>query len=276
MYGPETFSAETAYDPITDTRRQFDTYYNQNPDLEAEESTSWSLGLNWEYADGHSVDIAYYDVSVKNVITQPSTQSLFYADASGAVWDPEGTRVERTPSGNVLGVYSFATNQDELHVAGIDFQMHSNFDTFMGLWGLNLFWSHQLEFEQNAYFGGGFQDTAGFYQQPSDRAQASVIWDLGDWGMDLIANYIGPHSAQDNLNPDTFALEKDGPDLDSWTTFDLAFRWNGGAWGQFKVGANNVTDEDPVLDIQGKYADGFPNLYDAIGRVYFVEWRKEF
>ena len=276
MYGPETFSAETAYDPVTDTRRQFDTYYNQNPDLEAEESESISLGLNWEFLPGHAFDIAYYDVTVENVITQPSTQSLFYADAFGQMWDPNHTRVERSGTGNVQAVYSYATNGDKLQVTGIDFQWNSLFDTSFGMWALNAFWSHQLEYKVNAYFNGGFQDTAGFYLQPQDRAQGSIIWDLGDFGVDIILNYIGEHSEEDNLDQTTGVLTTSSNNLDSWTTMDMAFRWDGGAYGQFKIGANNVTDEDPVLDIQGKYADGFANLYDAIGRVYFIEYKKAF
>jgi iron complex outermembrane receptor protein len=276
MYGPETFSAETAYDPVTDTRRQFDTYFNQNPDLEAEESESISLGINWEFLPGHAFDIAYYDVTVDNVITTPSTQSLFYADAFGQTWDPNHTRVERSGTGNVQAVYSYSTNGDKLQVTGIDFQWNSLFDTSVGMFSLNAFWSHQLEYKVNAYFGGGFQDTAGFYLQPQDRAQGSAIWDLGDFGIDLIINYIGEHSEEDNLDQSTGVLTTSKNNLDSWTTMDMAFRWDGGQWGQFKIGANNATDEDPVLDIQGKYADGFANLYDAIGRVYFIEYKKAF
>jgi iron complex outermembrane receptor protein len=276
LYGPSTFSAVSAYDPISDTTRQFDTYYYTNPDLEAEESTTWSVGLNWEYFDGHSLDIAYYDVTIENVITVPTTQSLFYADAAGVQWDPEGTRVERRANGNVRQVHSYGTNIGEISVNGIDFQAHSTFDTFMGFWSLNLFWSHQIEFNQPAYYTGANQDTAGFNLQPTDRAQGSIIWDMGDWGADLIVNYLGPHSEQDNINIDTLTLETSSTDLDSWLTFDVAFRWNGGEWGLFKLGANNVTDEDPVLDYQGKYGNGHDNLYDAIGRVYYIEYTKSF
>jgi iron complex outermembrane receptor protein len=277
LFGPETFSAVSAYDPISDSNRQFDTYYYTNPDIEAEESETWSLGLNWEYLDGHSLDIAYYDVTINNVITVPSTQSLFYADAAGVQWDPNHTRVVRSPSGNVREVHSYGTNIGELAVNGIDFQLHSYFD--MGAGGgldLNQFWSHQLENIQPAYYTGANQDTAGFNLQPQDRAQGSIIWNLGDFGVDLIINYLGKHSERDTINLDTLVLETSSVDLDSWTTADLSFRWDGGDWGLFKIGANNVTDEDPVLDRRGKYGNGHPSLYDAIGRVYFVEYTKQF
>ncbi len=276
LYGPETFSAETAFDPVTGTRRQFDTYYNQNPNLEAEESESISLGLNWEFIEGHSFDLAYYVVKVDNVITQPSAQSLLYADAFGQVWDPSSTSVERSPTGNVQRINSYAINGDKLQVSGIDFQWNSRWSTGFGYFAANLFVAHQLEYKQNAYFNGGFQDVSGFYLQPADRAQGSLIWDMGDFGIDLIVNHIGEHSEEDNLDQATGVLTTSDKNLDSWTTADLALRWEGGQWGQFKIGANNVTDESPVLDIQGKYADGFANLYDAIGRVYFIEYKKTF
>lgn len=275
MYGPETFSAETAYDPISDARRQFDTYYSVNPNLDAEESTSFSLGANWEYLDGHSVDLAFYSVEVEDIIGSPTTQSLLYADAFGVAFDPNGTRVERVGT-NVQAVYSFASNGGDLKVNGIDFQAHSLFSTGFGDIELNAFVSRQLKYEQNAFFKGGLQDTAGFFQQPETRAQFSAIWGMGDHSVAWIIDYIGPFSEEDNVDRATGALTTSSNDLDSWTTMNLSYGYDAGKWGQIKVGANNITNEDPVLDIEGKYSDGFPDLYDAIGRVVYVEYKKRF
>ena len=273
MYGPSTFSAETAYDPVTGTTRQFDTWFNQNPDLEAEESESYSVGLNWEYIEGHAFDIAYFNVEVTNVITSPGAQSLLYADAFGVSFDPNASRVERTGT-NVNNIYSFAENGNVREVNGIDVQLHNMWDTNAGLFSTSLFYSHQLEYNQNAYFSGGVQDTAGFYQQPTDRAQGSLIWEKGDFAVDLILDYIGPHSEEDDIDLETGVITTSNVDLDSWTTMNLAFRYDAGNLGQIKIGANNVTDEDPVLDKDGKYETGFEDLYDALGRVYYFEYRK--
>lgn len=272
LYGPETFSAEDAYDPITGTDRQFDTYYNTNPDLDAEESDSYSLGLNWRFLDSMTIDLAYYYVEVTNVITNPSTQSLLYADSVGQVWDPNGTRVERIGT-DVNAVYSYATNGDKLQVSGIDFQWNGIWDTGWGMWSAAIFWSHQLEYKQNAYFNGGFQDTAGFNGQPSDRAQGALTWEMGDFGIDLIVDYVGPHSEEDNVDEQTGVLTTSSTDLDSWTTANLSGRWDAGKFGMFRLGVNNVTDEDPVLDKDGKYDRSHYNLYNSLGRVYFIEYK---
>jgi iron complex outermembrane receptor protein len=273
MYGAESFSANGAYDPITDSRRQFTTWYHVNPDLDAESSTSYSLGMNWEYVDGHSIDLAYYAVEIDDVITWPGAQSLIYADVAGVSFDPEGTRVERRGT-NISEIYSYASNADKLKVSGIDFQTHSLFDSDWGVFSIDAFVSYQLEYKQNAYYKGGFQDTAGFHFQPQTRGQASVTWDLGNHGVDWIVDYMGPYSEEDNVDEQTGVLSTSSKDLDSWTTMSLAYRYDGGRLGQIKIGANNVANRDPVLNIEGKYDNSW--LHDAIGRVVYVEYRKTF
>ncbi len=275
LYGPDAFSAETAYDPVSQARRQFDTYYTVNPNLDAETSMSYSIGGNWEYLDGHTIDLAYFAVEVDDVIGSPSTQSLLYADAFGVVFDPNGSRVERVGT-NVQSVYSFASNGGKLEVSGIDFQAHSMFDTGWGIFELNAFVSHQLTFKQNAFFKGGFQDTAGFFQQPQTRAQGSMLWNLNNHYVDWVIDYIGPHSEEDNVDLDTGALTTSSVDLDSWTIMHLSYAYDSGRFGRIKIGANNLTNEDPVLDIEGKYGDSFNYLYDAIGRVYYIEYTMTF
>ncbi len=276
LYGPETFSAEDAVDPVTGTSRQFDTYFNVNPNLDAEDSTTYSLGGNWEYLEGHSVDIAFYNVEVDDIITTPTAQSLLYADVAGVSFDPNGSRVVRLANGNVQEIFSYSENGGKLEVQGVDVQLHSSFDTGWGYFDADLFWSHQLEYNQNAYFRGGLQDTAGFNGQPQNRAQASLTWSLENHAVDLVANFIGEHSEQDSVDADTGVLSTSSEKLDTWTTASLAYRYDAGDWGQLKIGANNITDEDPVLDFEGKYDRDHYDLYDSLGRVWYAEYKIAF
>ena len=106
--------------------------------------------------------------------------------------------------------------------------------------------------------------------------QGSINWDLGDFGVDFLLDYIGPHSEEDNVDEDTGILTTSSVDLDSWTIANLSFRYDAGNFGLFRIGANNITDEDPVLDKDGKYARAHYNLYNSLGRVYFVEYKVGF
>ena len=273
LNGPTTFSAETAFDPITGTTRQFDTYYNTNPDLDAEESSSYSIGANWEYVQNHTIDIAYWLVEIDNVIGTPSAQSLLYADSVGQSWPDGNNSVVRLGNGNVVEINSFASNGNTLEASGLDFQMRSFFETGFGTFDLGLFYTYQLTYKANAYYNGPVQDTSGFYQQPTDRAQFTISWNLGNWGVDLVVDYIGSFSEEDFVDGTTGALTTSDKDLDSWTTGNISAFYDAGRFGLFRIGANNFTDEDPVLDKDGKYSDGFPNFYNALGRVYFLEYK---
>lgn len=276
LNGPTTFSAETAFDPVTGTTRQFDTYFNTNPDLEAEESQSLSFGMNWEFIQNHSIDLSYYWVDIDNVIGTPSAQSLLYADAVGQTWPDQGNAVLRLGNNNVTEIQSFASNGNKLEASGIDFQWQSMWDTGWGMWRAGIFWSYNLKYKQTAYYNGPVQDTAGFYLQPKSRAQFTGGWDLGNWGVDLVVDYIGKHSEEDFVDTATGALTTSDENLDSWTTMNLSGRYDAGKYGLVRVGCNNCTNEDPVLDKDGKYESGFPNLYSAIGRVYFIEYKIKF
>ena len=272
MFGPTTFSAETAFDPVTGTTRQFDTYFNQNPLLEAENSQSFSLGGNWQYLENHSVDLSYYWIQIKDVIGTPSAQSLLYADSVGQVW-PDNQNAVIRQGANVSEIHSFASNGSKLEASGLDLQMASFFDTGWGMWNLGLFVTYNLKYKQNAYYNGGFQDTAGFFLQPRWKGQFTTSWNLGDWGVDLVIDYVGVHSEEDNVDVETGVLTTSDTNLNSWTTGNISARYDAGRYGLIRLGANNFWNQDPVLDKDGKYSDGFPNLYNAIGRVYFVEYK---
>jgi iron complex outermembrane receptor protein len=159
---------------------------------------------------------------------------------------------------------------------GIDLQLASGFDTSYGFFDARLFWSHQLEYKQNAYFRGGLQDTAGFNLQPQNRAQASAGWSKENHAVDLVINFIGEHSEMDEVDEDSGSLTTSSAKLDTWTTANMSYRYDAGQWGQLKIGANNITNEDPVMDFEGKYARDHYDLYDSLGRVWYAEYKISF
>jgi iron complex outermembrane receptor protein len=274
LYGPSLYYPSRAYDPVNDVNWNFDVFVLSSEELQPETSESLSLGFNWEYFDGHSIDVTYYSIDIENVIVFPEEQDLLWADAAGEVWDPNGTRVERV-GGFVREVYSFGTNANRLEATGIDVLLSSSFDTGIGLFNLSAFYSKQLSFKENAYYKGSYQDVRNFPGRPDTRAQLGVSWSLGDHAVNLVASYIGQHAVDAEQDYETGVLTVLDDQWDSWVTANLSYAFDAGDFGRFRVGANNVTDEDPPLDpTQG--LPGSLNLYDYTGRVVFVEYRKSF
>ncbi len=288
LYGPLTFSAESASDQLTCAQNnippdecgssQYDTYFSTNPNLDAESSDSLSFGINWTALDNLIFDVTYWDITIEDVITQPLTQSVFYAEAAGFDFDPStGTYVDRT--GGRAVVYSSYVNQGELAAAGLDFEVSSWIDTGFGQFSTDLLITYTLDYKQAAYFGGPIQETAGFNLQPEIKGQWFIGWEMGSHAVDLVVDYVGPSSEQDFIAFNSSGgayLDTSDKDLDSWTTVNLSYSFDADNWGRITLGGRNITNEDPVLDRTGKFDVTHYDLYDNTGRVLYVEYGIDF
>lgn len=286
LYGPETFSAATATDYKTCSdqgttvedcpERQFDTFYSTNSGLDAEDSQTFSIGGNWRISDYLALDVGYWQVEIDNVIQQSSTQDVFYAETAGIALDSSsGTYVDRT--GALPVIYSSYVNEGALNATGVDLKVDSLFETdSFGVFSGEIFWSHSLKYEQAAFYKGPTQETKGFSLQPEDRLQAVLGWDFRQHNVTLVVDYIGPHSEADFVDVKdngTAVLDTSDKDLDSWTTMNLSYSYDAKRYGLLKVGARNLTNEEPVFDKSGKFAMDHFSLYDNTGRVIYFEYK---
>ncbi|MGV8838002.1 hypothetical protein [Cellvibrio sp.] len=93
--------------------------------------------------------------------------------------------------------------------------------------------------------------------------------------INIIADYIGASSQQDFIAFDSSGgayLDTSDKDLKSWTTINASYTYDAEGWGKVKVGATNLTDEDPVFDRNGLYEEPHYDLYDNTGRVVYLEY----
>jgi len=88
-----------------------------------------------------------------------------------------------------------------------------------------------------------------------------------------VINCIGSHATDEEQDPVNGVMTASQEEFDSWTTANLSYSFDAGDWGQLRIGANNVTDEDPVLD-PSEDVPSTPNLYDYTGRVIYIDYRK--
>ncbi len=288
LYGPETFSAEDATDyarcalggiaPDDCSSGQVDTYYSTNPNLGAETSQTFSVGGNWMFVDDWSLDLGWWRVEVEDTISQSTTQSVFYAEAAGIQFNPStGTYVDRTNARPI--VYSSYTNAGELNVEGIDIALKGMIETGVGQFGVNAMWAHNLSYEQTAYYRGPTQETKGYFVQPEDRAQIVLTWSWNNHNVDFVTDYIGDYSQADFIEIDSAGnakLKTSNQKLDSWTTFNASYSYDAQQYGLIKIGARNLTNEEPVLDKSDKFDRALYNLYDPTGRVVYAEYKLRF
>ena len=270
MYGLTSFSASAAtdyygcelsgQDPCTE--RQFDTYIGSNPDLEAEESETFSVGGEYAFMDGWVAGLSYFNLKVNNSIEYTSAQDQLNVDFQTSGNNPA---VQRSATGQVLEIAAgFQNGAAEFEYNGLDYVLRGRFETGYGDFNLSFNASQYLEYSYEVTYGTGeLADAVGTLGFPEWRSNAYVNWNLNNWSANLALDYIG--ESQERIGDEQY---------DSWHTLSASIAYNLDSMGIIKIGATNLTDEDPLLDETGAMADEYQ--YPITGRVVYVDYTLEF
>ena len=270
MYGLTSFSASAAtdyygcqlsgQDPCTE--RQFDTYIGSNPDLEAEESETFSVGGEYAFMDGWVAGLSYFNLKVNNSIEYTSAQDQLNVDFQTGGNNPA---VQRNSLGRVTEIAAgFQNGAAEFEYNGLDYVLRGRFETGYGDFNLSFNASQYLEYSYEVTYGTGeLADGVGTLGFPEWRSNAYVNWNLNNWSANLAVDYIG--ESQERIGDEKY---------DSWHTLSASIAYNLDSMGIIKVGATNLTDEDPLLDESGLMAS--EDQYPLTGRVIYVDYTLEF
>lgn len=257
---------------------QITTFNIANPDLGAETSEQFSMGVVWKPTDWLAMTLDYFSISIDDRVAGIGAQqvlnclegtttncppglSVFGAGASGP--DPSlGLGAQFGPAGNVQFLQSGFASLGTIDTDGLDIGIRGNFD-------LNDF--GRLRSEINATYLMSQEidsgaNVAGLVGLPRWRAIWANQWNWGDFGAAWNVNYIG--SQRDAA---TSLLDR----TPSWTTHDLQVSYFAPWNGRFTLGVDNLMDKDPVLD--PGFGRGFNfNLYNGYGRITYLRYVQTF
>ena len=273
LYGATSFSAENAIDyygcsldgvPEAECpNRQFDTYIGSNPNLDAETSETVSLGAEYTYDDNWVGSINYVILELQSAVEYVSAQDMLNVDFNTGGQNPQ---VIRNATGSVVEIsagYQNAVN--DVQRKSVDFSLDGNIYTSdeYGSFDFRGEATKYLEFETEAQFGSGILgdavDSLGF---PEWRSSALVSWQMNNWSANFSTSYIGEsESASGEVK------------WDSWKEHNLNVSYDFNGMGELTIGANNLLNEDPLLDASGSMADEYQ--YPILGRVIYVGYTVE-
>lgn len=271
LYGATAFSADFAIDyygcqlqgvPEADCpQRQFDTYIGSNPDLGAEESESYSFGVDWEFVDNWRASVNYFHLTLSDAIENTRAQEQLDVDFVTQGGNPN---VTRNAQGGVTEIQAGWQNGfTDFDFEALDFALAGRFDTGFGSFGLQANASYYLKYEQEESYGtGDLYDASGLDDLPEWRANTLFTWDMANWFASVNWDYVGSSDG------------RFGDSRDSWSLFNVQAGYTFDSIGTFAIGANNVLNEDPLLDAVGANVDEY--VYDQTGRVIFVRYQYEF
>ncbi len=185
-----------------------------NPNLTPETAETWNVGLSWVPVDGMfqglSIDLDYYDIKYRDVITREDFSTILEADnnailaaidsgqavdAGDAVAQGIGNReqVIRNGEGALLRVLPDFVNAGGADISGLDITASYTWDTRAGLWrlGVQSAWVNTYDTETPDGVGGVRElDAVGQYNLRNPIARP-----LPEWKTNFTLNWtLGNHS----------------------------------------------------------------------------------
>lgn len=276
---------------------QYNFLAGGNPKLSPETSKSKTIGLVLTPMRNLSFTVDYYDIRVKDTISNITPQTtldkclttgdpkfcgLITRDRLGTLW--------LLPQASIVGTN---TNIGSLGTSGIDLGANygMKLGNGMGSLGFALNGSYLKSYEVEELPGDGTYDCAGLYNgagkcgqpRPTWRHKARVNWNT-PWNVDLAFTWryfkgvsIETTSGNKLLTGTVRDVEKE---FSAMNYIDLSANWNITKKISLSGGINNLFDKDPPLT--SKYGTGqgngntFPSMYDALGRKLFMNMTARF
>jgi iron complex outermembrane receptor protein len=265
-----------------------------NPDLEAEESDSWSFGTVYNGGGGSAGDLTlsvdYFSIEIDELIDtlarQVAVNSCFNAAPADfpnefcgfLARDEDGAAFQL---GELTEVNSVFFNEGTLETEGVDvsllwnWEMSDWFASIPGQAGFRLNYTYLMDFKETKF--DTEQEMVGDVGFARNKGQTALIYALGPWDFTWEWNYVGDSKP---LSGDPlFAF-----DVGSYNVHDLQFAYDFGAAGasespigglRLYAGVNNVLDEDAPVILSGvpgniTGTDTNASVYNPIGRTWYL------
>ncbi|MCC7257929.1 MAG: TonB-dependent receptor [Gammaproteobacteria bacterium] len=243
-----------------------------NPDLEAEESDNFSIGVVIEprFVERLRVAIDYYDVEVDNAVGTPNSVDVIDSCYSTpGLASPTCDRFARNASGTIVQFLLLNENLGSVETSGVDFNSSYALDTGLGELQFGWLVNWLNEYKETTLDGIVDDRTdkvagviADYVAYPEWRSNFDVTLNRDNWSAGLTWRYLDEMEIFDALGFENVITK-----ADSVNYFDLHGSYQVGDW-EFGAGVENLPDEDPpyVPDTSANTSA----VYDWVGRFYYI------
>ena len=266
-----------------------------NPDLEEEDSDTWTAGIVWQpsFMPNFMAAVDWYQIKIDNVISSGIGAQNVVTNCYTFSIDLYCSNITRSSNGEFQSFLDLNVNGASLETSGIDVDLSYNIDLGFGLpgpdaSGSNLAfrfygtWVDKYDFTPVVGIplvnecGGAFGFNCGA-PNPTWRNSLATTWSSGPLTAQLLWRYIG--SVDDDDPTVDYAVES----IDAESYFDLAGTWSFNDVVTLGLGIDNLADTEPSVKIpstqnngNGEQSNTFPTVYDLIGRTYWATLQVKF
>lgn len=252
------------------TNNQHKTWYGGNPNLEAEEGNSLTLGGVWNVTDDWNVELSYFSITYDNKIESVDVDDILRDEIKNG----SSPYVHRGADGKIEYIEAGVRNLATVETSGIDFVTAYNLETAIGDFNFKLDLTHVLDFKKQDNAEAEMIDYAGTTDSPDWRGNLATSWKYDDFSAAWTVVYIGSQSA-DYYN--TLEETDRYVDYSHYFKHNIQFAYQHAYNGSITVGVNNLFDADaPNYYTYADYRDVNVGLYDVLGRTYYLRINQKF
>ena len=132
--------------------QQFNTYIGSNPDLKAENSSSYSLGVEYDFSDNWQAALTYFNLELEDAIAITSAQDQLDVDYQTGGNNPNVVRIGAAVQSISAG-YQNAVVPVERN--GVDLNVNGMIETKYGRFTVGGDISHYLNYDEEVSYGTG-------------------------------------------------------------------------------------------------------------------------
>src|SRR5690606_16148319 len=256
-----------------------------NPSLSPEIADTHVFGFvfepQWSWAQGLSISTDWYEVDIKDAISQISQQDVVDRCHLQGIQE-QCLNIERDPStGGITRVFRRFFNQDKALVEGVDVEVAYRaepnfFDDQLESLSVRLLAGKVLT-REDISAGGTVSTQMGQYNFPELTGNITTTYSLGPWSLQLQGRYIsGDHLDRDWVE----GVDVDYNWVSSSTWWNGTLRYSGEMpdGGDWSVGLNvlNLFDTNPPVIPSGSGDQLVSDQYDVYGRRYNLSFNLSF
>ena len=262
LYGGNSGSIDYLADPWgNELDDQIKVNYTSDPDLQAEESDSFTFGVVWEVMDNLSTTVDYWQFDISNAISRLNVQNemnnCFAGDANSCA------AVNITSDGDLSNLSSALTNVGTQETSGIDWNIAYTADSFR----VNLDTTFLLDFtEDDIEYEGTIDGNIGGYSEI--KSNLSVNYTIND-DISLLYNARYLKGMSGEYYGDTFKT-------DDVIYHDISMNYQINDDLSLTGGVNNIFDKEPEPVLGGNDMGTVPAVYDVIGTRFFANMSIKF
>lgn len=256
--------------------------------LKPETSTSWTAGVVWSPTPALDFTLDWYDIEMRNQTQALSVNKILqdeYDCRLGIDEDPDSqfcadtiARVVRSGADNhIASVHGGYVNIGMERTSGVDASASYRMETGAGTFRFtaNYTWvnSHERKDAPDAALVDMLAINSG-YDDPRDKFNASVGWELNDWDATLYASRLGKIPSDESYwyqDWDEDYLPEVKAYLPAIWRYNASVGYKLNDRARVSLAVNNLTNAMPPRDFSNiDYPYYNFNWYDTMGRAYYL------